>query len=76
MEDKYMDDKNLIENEVKRGRGRPAVRGEANIGRLEIRVGRGERDALEHMLIESDKTKSDLVRKAIMLYYRTNYGRW
>lgn len=61
--------------EMKRGRGRPKT-GEGQNNRLEIRIGPGEREALEHMLIESDKSKSDLVRKAIMMYYRVNKGRW
>lgn len=60
---------------MKRKRGRP--RKEESIdGRLEIRIGPQERAALEHMLIESDRTKSDLIRRALMMYYNANYGRW
>lgn len=63
-------------SERKRGRGRPPKRGERNDSRLEVRIGPEERAAIEHMLIESDKSKSELVRKALMMYYRTNRGRW
>ena len=61
--------------QLKRGRGRPK-KGVGNDGRLEVRIGPDERAALEHMLIESDKSKSELVRKALMMYYRSNRGRW
>lgn len=56
-------------------RGRPKKE-ESNNGRLEIRIGPKEQAALEHMLIESDRTKSDLIRRALMMYYSANYGRW
>jgi hypothetical protein len=58
-----------------RKRGRPR-KGVGNDSRLEVRIGPEERAAIEHMLIESDKSKSELVRKALMMYYRTNRGRW
>ena len=63
------------EEQPKRGRGRPK-KGSGNDSRLEVRIGPEERAAIEHMLIESDKSKSELVRKALMMYYRTNRGRW
>lgn len=64
------------ESEVsRRGRGRPRKENGNNV-RLEARIGDEEQAALEHMLIESDKSKSELVRKALMLYYHMNYGRW
>lgn len=70
------DDVEAVESGVlRRGRGRPR-KGEANNFRLEARIGAEEQAAIEHMLIESDKSKSDLVRRAIMLYYHMNYGRW
>lgn len=62
--------------ENKRGRGRPVQKGDGNNLRLDVRIGRDEQEALNHMLIESDRNKSELVRRAIMLYYRTNRGRW
>lgn len=64
-----------MNNEFKRGRGRPRKEDTVN-GRLEVRIGSKEQAALEHMLIESDRTKSDLIRRALMLYYSANYGRW
>lgn len=60
---------------MKHVRGRPKKEG-SNDGRLEIRIGPEEKAALEHMLIESDKTKSELVRRALMLYYNINYNKW
>ena len=63
------------DDEIKRGRGRPKIKSGCD-GRLEVRIGHEERAAIDHMIIESDKSKSDLVRKAIMLYYRTHKGRW
>ena len=57
------------------GRGRPK-KDESINGRLEIRIGPREQAALEHMKIESDRTKSDLIRRALMLYYKVNKGKW
>lgn len=64
-----------MEDRIKRRRGTPKKEGSID-GRLEIRIGPEERTALEHMLIESDKTKSELVRRALMLYYNVNYNKW
>ena len=61
--------------ETKHVRGRPKKEGSID-GRLEIRIGPEEKAALEYMLIESDKTKSELVRRALMLYYNINYNKW
>ena len=61
--------------EMKHVRGRPKKERIIN-GRLEIRIGPEEKAALEHMMIESDKTKSELVRRALMLYYNINYNKW
>jgi hypothetical protein len=66
-----MDDK----NEVRRGRGRPK-KGDGISDRLDIRISTTEKTALDHMLVESERTKSEIIRKAIMLYYHTNRGRW
>lgn len=70
-----MGDEKMIENEVKRGRGRPK-KGLGTPERLDLRIGSEEKIALDHMLIESDRTKSEIVRRAIMQYYHTNRGRW
>lgn len=63
------------DSEVKRGRGRPK-KGDGYSIRLDTRIGPDEQAAIDHMLVESDKTKSELVRKALMTYYRTYRGRW
>ena len=59
-----MDDK----SEYKRGRGRPAKEDSFN-ERLNIRVGENDADMLNHLVIETDRTKSDIVRSAIKFYY-------
>ena len=64
------------EQQSVRRRGRPVRKGDGNSVRLDIRIGQDEQDALNHMLIESDRNKSEIVRRAIMLYYRSNRGSW
>ena len=64
-----------MDEKIRRGRGRPKKEESIN-GRLEIRIGPSEKAALEHMVIESDKTKSDIIRRALMTYYNMNYGKW
>ena len=64
-----------MDENIRRGRGRPKKEESIN-GRLEIRIGPSEKAALEHMVIESDKTKSDIIRRALMTYYNMNYGKW
>lgn len=61
--------------EEKRGRGRPR-KGDGSDFRLDVRIGPQEKDMLEHMEIESEKSKSELVRKSLQFYYNFNYGRW
>lgn len=63
------------QNKTLRKRGRPP-KDISRDTRLEIRIGPNEREAIEHMLIESDKNKSEIIRRAIMMYYHGNYGRW
>ena len=67
----------VLEDKIgkRNGRGRPK-KDESINGRLEIRIGPREQAALEHMVIESDRTKSDLIRRALMLYYKVNKGKW
>lgn len=60
---------------VRRGRGRPKT-GKGSDFRLDLRIGPDEKSAIEHMLVESERSKSEIIRKAIMQYYRTNRGRW
>lgn len=63
------------ENWPKRGRGRPKKENPSNI-RFDARISQEEKDMLDHMLIESDRSKSELLRRMIRLYYNVNYGRW
>lgn len=60
---------------LRRGRGRPRKRDD-NSMRFEMRLSKDELEMLEHMENESDKSKSDLMRRALLLYYNANYGRW
>lgn len=55
-------------NEQLRGRGRPEKEDSLN-DRINIRVGEGDTDMLNHLMIETDRTKSDIVRSAIKFYY-------
>jgi hypothetical protein len=64
-----------MDDVVKRGRGRPKKRDD-NSERFEIRLSKDERAMLEHMEIESNKTKAEHIRKALRMYYNANYGRW
>lgn len=61
--------------EMKRTRGRPRKPEPYNI-QLKGRISQSEQEMLEHMLIESDKSKSDLLRRMIRTYYHSMYGRW
>lgn len=63
------------ESVLKRGRGRPKKRDD-NSMRFELRLSKDEQEMLNHMEIESDKSKSEIVRKALALYYNANFGRW
>lgn len=60
---------------AKRGRGRPRKRDD-NSERFEIRLSKDERAMLEHMEIESDKSKSEHIRRALRMYYKAQFGRW
>ena len=51
-----------------RGRGRPAKNDSFN-DRIIFRVGEDDTDMLNHLMIETDRTKSDIIRSAIKFYY-------
>lgn len=55
-------------SERKRGRGRPLKEDSFN-ERLNIRVGENDADMLNHLMIETERTKSDIIRSAIKFYY-------
>ena len=59
----------------KRGRGRPKKENPNNV-RFDAWISPKEREMMDHMLIESDKSKSELTRKMIQLYYMYNKGHW
>lgn len=59
-----MDDK----NNVKRGRGRPKVDGSRRKV-TSIRFDDEERGMLEHLEIETGMNATDIIRKALRLYY-------
>lgn len=61
-------------DETKKGRGRPKKR-EDNSCRFEMRISQDERTMLEHMEIESDKTRAEHMRRALLLYYNAGYWR-
>ena len=44
--------------------------------RLDVRIGQKEKEMLEHLEIESDKNKSEIIRKAIQMYYNFESKRW
>lgn len=49
-------------------KGRPAKEDSFN-ERIIIRVGENDTDMLNHLMIETERTKSDIVRSAIKFYY-------
>lgn len=63
-----------MSGEAKRGRGRPK-KAESNDNRFEFRLTSEEKKMLDHMSIESDKSKSDHLRRALLLYYNAGYWR-
>ena len=63
------------ESLIRRGRGRPKKEETLNI-QLKGWIGQNEKDMIEHMLIESDRSKSELLRRMIRTYYYTYNGKW
>lgn len=64
----------MNEQDEKRGRGRPKKRAD-NSCRFEVRLSTDEREMLEHMEIESDKTRAEHIRRALLMYYNAGYWR-
>ena len=58
-----------------RGRGRPKKENPVDV-KFSAWISQEEKDMVDHMLIESDKSKSELLRRMIRLYYNVNHGRW
>ena len=64
-----------ISDDEKRGRGRPKkelVRSNT----LTIRLSEEEDSMLRHLEVESDDSKSDIIRKALRMYYGFQAKRW
>ena len=64
-----------MDDRTKRGRGRPKTENPNDI-QLKGWIGKAEQEMLEHMLIESDKSKSELLRTMVRVYYYTRHGNW
>ena len=65
----------MLTDDIKRKRGRPKKENPYNI-RYEARIGKEEQAMLEHMLIESDRSKSELTRRMIQTYYHLYANKW
>ena len=65
----------IDEVELIRKRGRPRLEKPKNI-QLKGWIGQDEQDMIDHMLIESERTKSELLRRMIRTYYYTYDGKW
>ena len=61
--------------EVRRGRGRPK-KIEGELVRQVVWITTEKKDMLDEMIDASGKSKSDLIRRAIQVYYYTNRGKW
>lgn len=63
------------EQQIKRGRGRPKKEETCSI-QLKGWISQNEQDMFNHILIESDKSKSEILRRMIRTYYHTYRGKW
>ena len=57
-----------------RGRGRPLKDGAKRI-RFDMLMGESEDDMLKHLTIETDMSKSEIMRKALTVYYNIKMRR-
>lgn len=58
------------EDKPKRGRGRPPMKGDGRKNTHTVRFDVEEEAMLNHLEIESDDNKSDILRKALRTYYQ------
>ena len=66
----------MKENEiVKRGRGRPRKEGSYK-ETISLRLEDKDMDILRHLEIESDDSRSDILRKALRTYYHLQSKKW
>ena len=63
------------EDVVKRGRGRPR-KDEARKNTHTVRFDDEEEAMLDHLGVESEDTKSDIMRKALRTYYKIESKKW
>jgi predicted ArsR family transcriptional regulator len=68
------DEETQIDN--KRGRGRPKKVGETRKNTHTVRFDDDEEAMLYHLEVESDDTKSDILRKALRRYYKLESKKW
>ena len=60
---------------LKRGRGRPRKE-ESYTEMISLRLEDKDMDMLKHLEIESDDTRSDILRKALRTYYHIRSKKW
>jgi hypothetical protein len=64
----------IDETKRRRGRGRPK-KDSSKADRFELRLSPEEKDMLDDMVDNSDKTRSDHLRRALLFYYNAGYWR-
>lgn len=62
-------------DDVKRGRGRPK-KSESRKNTHTVRFDEEEEAMLNHLGVESEGNKSDILRKALRTYYRIESKKW
>ena len=62
--------------ESKRGRGRPLKTGETRKNTHSVRFDDDEEAMLNHLEVESEDSKSDILRKALRRYYAIESKKW
>lgn len=60
----------------KRGRGRPLKTGETRKNTHSVRFDNDEEAMLNHLAVETDDSKSDILRKALRNYYKIQSKKW
>ncbi len=60
----------------KAGRGRPLKNGETRRNMHTVRFDNDEEAMLNHLEVETDESKSDIIRKALRNYYKIESKKW
>ena len=63
-------------SELVRGRGRPKKAGETRKISHSFRFNEEDDAMLNHLMVESDDSKSEIIRKALRTYYRIQAKKW